>query len=833
MQPATLATDPALFGVLPILPAATSLLAVVATSLCGLIAAIISLRMSSVRSFIRICWRQKWGLATLILSAVLAIKGIEFAFAAPSATGSKPLVASNWPHFRGSLARSGHADQQPGPVRGGIQWSAGRGFDFYSSPAIVGEDVIAVGCQGDAARFFCCKAANGEQVWSIAPSGYRATFSSPVIDRGYLLCGEGLHHTKASRMTCFDLTADSEPQICGQFTTPSHIECTPAIVDGRVYFGAGDDGIYCLELPKRPVTGLREVWHLPGDKYPDAETALAVHRGRVYVGLGLGGEALCILDAESGRELHRLKLPLPMFSPPAIRGNRLYLGLGRADYVNYRDTPPGEVRCLDLATLETVWTIPTSSAVLAAVVALPEQIYFSTVDGEIVAADQQGRVAHRWSARAPMLTAPAVTDRMVYGVDCDGVLTGLNRHLEKIWSVRLGASGEYISSPVVFQGRVLVGTPDEGLLCVGEPSEITGGREAFASSGSIQPAVSNIPHDVEVAWTYSPEEHGEQAEITAPPAVSSTGIFVPLASRDGNGIARADFATDGPPQTRWRRKFPDRIGTAPSIRGEQIICLSGDTGHPGQLVAVDCESGNIRWSHAVESSPATLLIDEESIFLPTSSRSLTRIDLSGKPLWQVDLGSLNQSLQVRGSIVVAAVTNPDRLLALDYGTGRILWNVALTNPPLASPVIHETHIFIPTSEALERRSLVDGSLEKKLEGWASISSLFVDQEQMIGVTTRGEILRGTTGSAAVPRISAGADPKNIPVLGFDALLFSNDAGCLLRLPLAATGKPDSWYVPAENERIAQTLVLHDEQVYVPVAGRGLICLRARGANREP
>ena len=40
------------------------------------------------------------------------------------------------------------------------------------------------------------------------------------------------------------------------------MECTPAVYDGRVYVGAGDDGIYCLDLKSGKM-----VWHIPNTMY--------------------------------------------------------------------------------------------------------------------------------------------------------------------------------------------------------------------------------------------------------------------------------------------------------------------------------------------------------------------------------------------------------------------------------------------------------------------------------------------------------------------------------------------------------------------------------------
>ena len=88
--------------------------------------------------------------------------------------------------------------------------------------------------------------------------------------------------------------------------------------DGKVYVGAGDDGYYCLSLEPEAPGKPRLIWHLPGEDYPDAETSLAVHNGKVYAGLGFGGKALCVLDAGSGKELKRVPLKYPAFSPPTI-----------------------------------------------------------------------------------------------------------------------------------------------------------------------------------------------------------------------------------------------------------------------------------------------------------------------------------------------------------------------------------------------------------------------------------------------------------------------------------------------------------------------------------
>ncbi|HVX15096.1 MAG TPA: PQQ-binding-like beta-propeller repeat protein [Pirellulales bacterium] len=462
-------SHPPLLAVLPLLPAAAGLLAALLASLLTALTAAATLRPAALAKLGRIVWRQKPGL--LVLG--LAVAGLVEARAWLHVPGTPPAVqadlrSAHWPTFRGDLTRRGHGDGRPGPVRGGVTFSGGRDFQFYSSAAVADDALIAIGVRGDSSRFFSWQAESGRLLWTLAPDAYRATFSSPVLANGYLVAGEGLHNTSGARLVAFRTGDDGVLRPAFEFATRSHIECTPTIEGDRVYFAAGDDGVYCLSLTADDAH--RVVWHAPGERYRDAETGLAVCDECVYVGLGRGGEALAVLDATSGAELARLPMPLPVFSPPAISGGRIYLGMGDADYVNPAEHSPGELRCLDLATWETVWTLATPSPLLGAVVADDSGIVFATTAGQLYVVDHGGQVLHRWQADSGVLAAPAVTPRTIYCVSCDGLLTALDRRLEPIFSTRLGAAGAYFSSPVVFGGQVFVGTPHDGFVCVGVPA---------------------------------------------------------------------------------------------------------------------------------------------------------------------------------------------------------------------------------------------------------------------------------------------------------------------------------------------------------------------------
>ena len=73
------------------------------------------------------------------------------------------------------------------------------------------------------------------EVWRYAPDNYRATFSSPVVQGNFVVCGEGLHQVDDARVTCLNVGSGERRW---EFRTLSHVESTPAISQGCVLFAS-------------------------------------------------------------------------------------------------------------------------------------------------------------------------------------------------------------------------------------------------------------------------------------------------------------------------------------------------------------------------------------------------------------------------------------------------------------------------------------------------------------------------------------------------------------------------------------------------------------------
>lgn len=812
------------FAVMPILPAATSLITIMITSLVGLVVGIASFRLRDARSLAHVCGQQWRGITVLTLAGAIAWMGFVLSSLKPAATNSVTPDGSSWPVFRGSLTRTGHADQIPGPHQGGIVWTGGRGFQFVSSPAVIDDNIIAVGYQGDTARIFCWKAATGEQLWSVAPNGYRATLSSPVIDQGALFCGEGSHETKNARLIQYALNGDSPPSFLGSIVSSSHIECTPAVSGGLVYFNAGNDGIYCVKIPKVIGEVLEVIWHAPGDRYPDAETALAVFEDRVYVGLGFGGEALCILNAQTGAEIQRIHLPLPCFSTPVISGGRIYLGLGRADYRNHTNGSAGEVRCIDLKTFETMWKVATPAAVLASIVMHDNQIYCSCVDGHLLMIDQSGQIRERWNASVPLLAAPAIANSLVYSVGCDGVMTVLNQNLEPVSSTRLGPPGNYVSSPIVFQGQLYVGTPGDGFVCVGD-SQLKSQDQRIPDTPDN--FASTLPRSVTEAWTWTGPHANVVSNLTASPAIRNDEIFAPFSQGRTGSLVCATLSDSTAPSVKWSIDLPGFVRVPPRICGDHVVCLCGEPGLDGFCLGVHLESGSITWKIPMELVTSWLVTDGQSAYFQPNHEELVCINSFGQENWRARLGQLNFPIAFHNEIILAATMKPNRLVALDRVTGQQLWSTELTASPTAAPQVFRAEVSLGTTAAMEVFSLVTGKHGESKTKWKQMQSTFKIGGNWIGVAEHGELMLGPVGSST-QQILLGKVHEGIrPLVGLDAVVYAVNEHQLVRTPFSSPDQATPWFKVPDQARLIHHPVAYRDSFLVPIEGIGLVCLKSR------
>lgn len=349
-----------------------------------------------------------------------------------------------------------------------MRWIGGLNDHFYASPSIVGNRVYNIGSSEDRGRIFCWARDTGDLQWVVEPEEMRATFSSPVIVGQRMLCGEGTHRSEQSRIFCFDISQPDQAELIWSHTTSSHVECTPAVVGNRVYVGAGDDGVYALSLAGgargQPVVH----WHVSGDQIPDVETALVADENRVIVGSGSKHPAVVCLDSQTGHVLASWSFDLPIHAPPGFAGDYVYVGMGRGNYIETPMHDRGAVAAIDLSSGQVMWSLSLPATILGAVVVDEGELFCGGADGLLRVISSDGKLLRTWDAESAVHASLAVTPTRIVGVTIRGRLFCLDRTtLTLVDERQLGMDGVHISSPVIVEDKVFIGTERSGMQCLG------------------------------------------------------------------------------------------------------------------------------------------------------------------------------------------------------------------------------------------------------------------------------------------------------------------------------------------------------------------------------
>ncbi|HMF14490.1 MAG TPA: PQQ-binding-like beta-propeller repeat protein, partial [Gemmataceae bacterium] len=174
----------------------------------------------------------------------------------------EPLLtaAEPWPTYRGNLQRTGNTDGVAGPSAPKVLWVHRSQDHFIAAPAPAGDRVYVSGLGAfNVSTFFALAVdpkASQRVLWSkTTPYLKLPTVSSPAIADGKLIFGDGMHQTDDATLHC--LRAE-KGQPLWQLPLPGklvHLEGSPTVSNGRVYFGGGAAGVICVDLNRVALEG--------------------------------------------------------------------------------------------------------------------------------------------------------------------------------------------------------------------------------------------------------------------------------------------------------------------------------------------------------------------------------------------------------------------------------------------------------------------------------------------------------------------------------------------------------------------------------------------------
>jgi outer membrane protein assembly factor BamB len=298
----------------------------------------------------------------------------------------------------------------------------------------------------------CMDRETGEVKWKIGDDDEMLpVFCTPKISDGKIYCGEGLHENKGCRMFCLH-AADGKPAWDKPFKTTSHTEGSPAVAGGKVFFPAGDDGLFAVDAK----TG-SQLWQFPGGKEKGihVDAPPAVSGNRVFIGSGLYSYLAVCLDSDTGNEKWRTDLKLRAFGAPLIIGKHIFYGVGTGnmgeDIHDYPEEggakekePAGAIVCLEAETGKEVWRYDLPRSVHTGLTGDTFSVYACSRDGSVYALDRKtGKLRWKTSIGGAITSAPAISATggipvAVYAVSREGLAVCLNPHTGKIvWQKQL------------------------------------------------------------------------------------------------------------------------------------------------------------------------------------------------------------------------------------------------------------------------------------------------------------------------------------------------------------------------------------------------------------
>lgn len=290
---------------------------------------------------------------------------------------------------------------------------------ILAAPLVHGDDVW-VGAARTTYRLgslFCLDRADGSNKGEfIGKDGdLKQMISSPIFADGRLYMGEGFHDDSRCRMFCINARDLTE---LWTVQTESQTEPAPCVAHGKVYFGAGNDGIQCVDAAKGA-----PIWRYPPKDYTGrllrCGSSPVVVGNRLYAGSAVdrnqkddrGETAIFCLDADSGTPQWKRAVPLPAWAGPVVNDGRVFYALGNGDVISDADSekPAGMLVCVDARSGTEDWRYDAPNGILDKPAVDAQSVYFGCRDGYVYCLSRSdGKLRWKTHMAAPVVASPVI-----------------------------------------------------------------------------------------------------------------------------------------------------------------------------------------------------------------------------------------------------------------------------------------------------------------------------------------------------------------------------------------------------------------------------------------
>lgn len=360
--------------------------------------------------------------------------------------------------------------KKPGQLLGSFM----TGGQIWSSPTHDG-DTVYVGSDGG--RLWALDLENLTPRWTVATGG-RVRSTPAVVDGSvFFVSDDGFLYAVAtadgSPLWRFDLHSAGIERVLPSIHPPyayDYLSSSPTVHRGLVFVGSANGTLYAIEAASG-----KEKWHF--DTGGRIRSTPKVHDTRVY--FGSWDHHLYALDVKTGKQIWRFDTGGVVQASPAIGDGRVYIGSRNP-----------KVFAVDAESGEPVWEFEHTdgSWVESSGIYQEGVLYVGSSDALTLFAfdGATGRVKWKYRTGGWSWGTPAISGKTVYigsisaypyyfeGVTLERGLHAVDSETgEPRWVVSTGelpgyVTGGVISTPLVTDGKVIVGALDNRLIVVAE-----------------------------------------------------------------------------------------------------------------------------------------------------------------------------------------------------------------------------------------------------------------------------------------------------------------------------------------------------------------------------
>jgi outer membrane protein assembly factor BamB len=426
-----------------------------------------------------------------------------------------------WATYRGNPQRTGNTDGKAGPASPKIAWVFKSKDHFIAAPVPSSKGLFVSGLGAFNAASLLCLSMDAKPkervLWSKSgPFLKLPSVSSPGIDQGRLVFGDGMHQTDGATLHCLKLEGGSplwELPMPGKLV---HLEGSPSISEGKAFIGGGAAGVVCVDLDRVRLEGKemdqasiqkilakrmqellkkydidkkkdpfavppsedelpranpRRLWQVGQEKW-HVDAPVSVIGDKVLVCSAfldkekVGDRALYCLDAKTGTSKWRKPLQLNPWGGASVDGKVVVVTGSNIGYdTRVLKKSKGMIAAFDLDGTEK-WQKEVPGGVVSCAALADGLAIVTATDGKVRGFDlATGERRWIYPGKSPFFAAPAIAKGTVYAGDLNGVVHAIDLKTgQERWTLGLGTHKDVMSpgmiygGPVVHDGKIYVAT---------------------------------------------------------------------------------------------------------------------------------------------------------------------------------------------------------------------------------------------------------------------------------------------------------------------------------------------------------------------------------------